>query len=99
MHTKEEGSDEQDEDEDEYDAESNVEEVQAAYTLFTHGQKGPITIAHLRRVAKELKEDVPDDVLKDMILMANGGVKGKDVGGVNIEDFESIMRRAGISFG
>lgn len=99
MHTKEDG-DEEDEDE-EYQAESNVEELSAAYRLFTHGGAGPITLAHLRRVAKELREDVPDDVLKDMILEANGGVKGRgrDVGGVTLEEFESIMKRAGLSFG
>jgi len=99
MHTKEEGSEE--EDDEEYQAESNAEEVSAAYKLFTHGGAGPITVAHLRRVAKELREDVPDDVLKDMILEANGGVKGKgrDIGGVSLEDFESVMKRAGLSFG
>ncbi|PVH99436.1 EF-hand superfamily Ca2+-modulated protein [Periconia macrospinosa] len=82
--------------------ESNAQEVQAAFRLFTHGGAGPITLAHLRRVAKELKEDVPDSVLRDMILEANGGVKGKgkgkDVGSVGIEEFESVMKRAGISF-
>ncbi|EDU48865.1 FRQ1 Ca2+-binding protein EF-Hand superfamily [Pyrenophora tritici-repentis] len=100
IHTKEHGSDE-DEDEGGYQGESNAEEVNAAYQLFTHGAAGPITLAHLRRVAKELREDVPDDVLRDMILEANGGVKGtgKDVGGVNLEDFESVMKRAGLSFG
>jgi Ca2+-binding EF-hand superfamily protein len=99
MHTKEEGS-EQDDDED-YQAENNAEELSAAYRLFTHGGAGPITVAHLRRVAKELREEVPDDVLKDMILEANGGVKGqgRDVGGVSLEEFESVMKRAGLSFG
>lgn len=99
MHTKEEG-DEEGEDE-EYQAESNTEELSAAYRLFTHGGAGPITLAHLRRVAKELREDVPDDVLKDMILEANGGVRGRgrDVGGVTLEEFEGIMKRAGLSFG
>jgi Ca2+-binding EF-hand superfamily protein len=99
MHTKEEGS-EDDEDE-EFQAESNAEEVSAAYRLFTHGSSGPITVAHLKRVAKELREDVPDDVLKDMILEANGGVKGQGshVGGVSLEEFESVMKRAGLSFG
>jgi Ca2+-binding EF-hand superfamily protein len=100
IHSKEQGSDEDGED-DEYQGESNAEEVSAAYQLFTHGAPGPITLAHLRRVAKELREDVPDDVLKDMILEANGGVKGqgRDVGGVSLEDFESVMKRAGLSFG
>jgi len=102
IHSKEHGSDEdEDEDEDGYQGESNAEEVSAAYQLFTHGASGPITLAHLRRVAKELREDVPDDVLRDMILEANGGVKGtgKDVGAVSLEDFESVMKRAGLSFG
>jgi Ca2+-binding EF-hand superfamily protein len=100
MHSQEQGSDEED-DEDEYQGESNPEEVSAAYRLFTHGSAGPITVAHLRRVAKELREDVSDDVLKDMILEANGGTnnQGRDVGGVNLEEFESVMKRAGLSFG
>ncbi|KAF2871531.1 hypothetical protein BDV95DRAFT_594632 [Massariosphaeria phaeospora] len=101
IHNKEESPDEDDE-EDEYHEESNEEEVRAAYTLFTHGGPGPITLAHLRRVAKELREDVPDDVLKDMIREANGGGKGKgkarDVGGVGLEEFESVMKRAGLTF-
>ena len=99
--SSEEKSDDEDEDGDDYQGESNAEEVSAAYQLFTHGAPGPITLGHLRRVAKELREDVPDDVLKDMILEANGGVKGqgKDVGGVSLEDFESVMKRAGLSFG
>ncbi|KAI8931860.1 hypothetical protein NX059_010766 [Plenodomus lindquistii] len=105
MHTQDQGSDDDEDDDDEYDGEigneSNAEEVSAAYRLFTRGASGPITLAHLRRVAKELKEDVSDDVLKDMILEANGGVKGKgrDVGGVSIEEFESVLKRAGLSFG
>jgi len=100
IHSKEQGSDEEDDDDD-FQGESNAEEVSAAYKLFTHGAAGPITLGHLRRVAKELREDVPDEVLKDMIIEANGGVKGqeKDVGGVSLEDFESVMKRAGLSFG
>jgi Ca2+-binding EF-hand superfamily protein len=57
-------------------------------------------LAHLRRVAKELREDVSDDILKDMIREANDGVKGKnrDPGGVGLEEFEAVMKRAGLSF-
>lgn len=101
LHSKEEGSHEEEDDDDEYQEESNAEEVKAAYKLFTHGGPGPITLAHLRRVAKELREDVPDELLKDMILEANGGAKqrGTDVGGVGLEDFESVMKRAGLTFG
>jgi Ca2+-binding EF-hand superfamily protein len=106
IHSKDDDAAEEDEDQDDeyqYHQESNIEEVKAAFTLFTHGGPGPITIAHLRRVARELKEDVSDDVLRDMIREANGGVKGngkgKDVGGVGLEDFESVMKRAGLTFG
>lgn len=106
IHSKDEDEDEdnegdEDNDEENYHSESNQEEVRAAFRLFTHGAPGPITLAHLRRVAKELKEDVPDDVLMDMIREANGGVKGKgkDVGSVGEEEFESVLRRAGVSFG
>ena len=72
-------------------------EVRAAYTLFTHGGPGPITLSHLRRVAKELREEVPDNVLRDMILEANGGVEGTgNTGTVGLEEFEEVMRRAGV---
>jgi hypothetical protein len=48
----------------------------------------------LKRVAAALKEDVSDDLLKDMILEANGGAGvGK---GVERGDFEEVMRRAGV---
>ena len=81
--------------------ESRREEVEEAFGLFTKmsgkggGADGPrITLGTLRRVAKELKEDVSDDVLKSMILEANGG---SGVGrGVDVEEFESIMKRAGV---
>jgi Ca2+-binding EF-hand superfamily protein len=98
MHSKEAGSDEDmdDDDDSNFQGESNAEEVSAGYQLFTHGGAGPITLGHLRRVAKELREDVPDEVLRDMILEANGGVrgKGKDVGGVSLEEFESVLKGA-----
>lgn len=102
LHSKETGSDEDmdDDDDDNYRGDSNAEEVSAGFQLFTHGGPGPITLGHLRRIAKELREDVPDEVLRDMILEANGGVRGnKDVGGVTLQDFESVMKRAGLSFG
>lgn len=94
----EEGED--DEDDEDYHQESNAEEVQAAYRLFTHGGPGPITLAHLRRVAKELREEVPDELLKDMIREANGGMNSKgNPGGVGLDEFESVMKRAGLTFG
>lgn len=53
-----------------------------------------ITLASLKRVAKALKEDVDEALLKDMILEANGG---RGIGsGVDKGEFEGVMRRAGV---
>lgn len=74
--------------------ESKAEEVSDAFKLFTRGTNGPITILHLRRIAKELKEDVSDEMLRNMVLEANGGAGLHK--GVGMEDFEGVMTRAGI---
>jgi len=69
------------------------EELQKAYRLFTNGGDGPIRLADLRRIANELKEEVTDEQLKDMLTEACT----KDVGrGVDIKDFEGVMKRAGV---
>ena len=71
-------------------------EVEDAFRLFTAmgGEDGKITLGCLKRVAKELKEDVPEQVMRDMLLEANGG---SGIGrGVGIKDFEGVMRRAGV---
>ena len=79
--------------------ETKAEEVDTAFQLFTHGQVNTdgdtvINLNDLRAVARTLKEDVSDDVLKAMILEANGG---KGIGkGVDVEDFRAIMTRAGV---
>ncbi|BCS19406.1 EF-hand superfamily Ca2+-modulated protein [Aspergillus puulaauensis] len=69
-------------------------EVDTAFQLFTRGTDGPITLSHLRRIARELKEDSGDALLRDMILEANGGA-GVDAG-VSLEQFHEIMLRAGV---
>ena len=64
MHSKEAGSDEDmDDDDSNFQGESNKEEVSAGYQLFTHGGAGPITLGHLRRVAKEIGDRLEDDEL------------------------------------
>lgn len=74
--------------------EQKNEELEHAYALFTRGQEGPITITMLKRVARDLNEDISEDGLRDMILEANGG---KGLGrGVDRGEFESVMRRAGV---
>ncbi|KAI0167100.1 calmodulin [Hypoxylon sp. FL1284] len=75
-----------------------ADEVDEAFRLFTGAgsgddNEGPLTLAHLKRVAMTLKQDVDDQLLKDMILEANGGAGvGKGVGRA---EFEDVMRRAG----
>jgi hydroxyacylglutathione hydrolase len=76
------------------DSGAQDEEVEAAFRLFTNGTDGPIQISHLKRVAASLKEDVSEDLLKDMILEANGG--GGLGKGVQREEFAMVMRRAGV---
>lgn len=74
------------------DPEAQSEEVRKAYMLFTKGQERDININDLRRVARELREDVPENILKDMLREATGG----GLGGVGMEDFEGVMQRAGV---
>lgn len=70
-------------------------EVDDAYKLFTRGGNGPISLNHLRRIARDLKEDsVDDELLKDMIREANGGA-GLSAG-VTLEQFHDVMKRAGV---
>ncbi|ELQ44282.1 hypothetical protein MCOR27_004767 [Pyricularia oryzae] len=91
-------------------SDAHVRQVDDAFALFTTTRRNDnddsnlsllgngdsvITMAHLRRVASMLNDDeVDDDLLRDMILEANGGA---GVGrGVNRHEFEAVMRRAGV---
>ncbi|KAI1429429.1 hypothetical protein F5Y12DRAFT_402187 [Xylaria sp. FL1777] len=57
------------------------------------GETDVLTLAHLKRIAMTLKQDVDEALLRDMILEANGGA---GVGrGVSKSEFEEVMRRAG----
>ncbi|KAI0194004.1 ef-hand superfamily Ca2+-modulated protein [Xylaria flabelliformis] len=75
-------------------------EVDEAFRLFTGagssaggGDAELLTLAHLKRIAMTLKQDVDEAVLRDMILEANGGA---GIGrGVTRAEFEEVMRRAG----
>jgi hypothetical protein len=52
-------------------------------------------LSHLRRITRDLKEDsVDDNLLKDMILEANGGAGLSS--GVTLEQFHDVMVRAGV---
>ncbi|KAI1115820.1 EF-hand [Nemania sp. NC0429] len=75
-------------------------EVDEAFRLFAGAGTGAeedntptLTLAHLKRIAMTLKQDVDEALLRDMILEANGGA---GVGrGVSRSEFEEVMRRAG----
>ncbi|KAI0914096.1 hypothetical protein F4823DRAFT_574568 [Ustulina deusta] len=76
-------------------------EVDEAFRLFTGAGSGGggggdadvLTLAHLKRIAMTLKQDVDEALLRDMVLEANGGA---GVGrGVSRSEFEEVMRRAG----
>lgn len=74
--------------------ETKDEEVEAAFKLFTSGTERPITFSDLRRVAGLLNQEVSDDVLRAMILEANGG---NGIGrGVDMDQFREVMGRAGV---
>ncbi|KAK7910795.1 hypothetical protein PG985_013276 [Apiospora marii] len=84
--------------------ETHAAEVDEAFRLFVgnnpstennaDGDAPTLTLGHLKRVAMTLKQDVDDQLLKDMILEANGGA---GVGrGVGRAEFEEVMRRAGV---
>lgn len=75
------------------DPDGDAEEVERAFQLFARGRE-MITLERLRQVAKELREDVAEGTLRDMIREANGG--GNVAGGVGREEFEGVMRRAGV---
>ncbi|KAH7395965.1 hypothetical protein BKA64DRAFT_709337 [Cadophora sp. MPI-SDFR-AT-0126] len=75
-------------------SDSHNKEVDEAFAMFNPKGDGKITLATLRRVANMLKEDVDDELLRRMILEANGGAGVAE--GVNREEFEGIMRRAGL---
>lgn len=80
-------------------SDAHAHEVDEAFALFTGAAGGGegggvITVAHLKRVAAVLKEEVDDALLRDMILEANGGAGvGK---GVRKSEFDHVMRRAGV---
>ncbi|KAL9613919.1 MAG: hypothetical protein Q9204_008865, partial [Flavoplaca sp. TL-2023a] len=88
--------------------EEKAGEIEEAFQLFLgEGRKGGrktgedddegvevITMQTLNRVAKILKEDVDEKVLRDMILEANGGAGVRK--GVGRREFGEVMMRAGV---
>lgn len=76
-------------------SDSHAREVDEAFKLFTNGTgETRITLETLKKVAKSLREEPEEELLRDMILEANGGA---GIGrGVEKDEFERILRRAGV---
>ncbi|EPE34629.1 EF-hand [Glarea lozoyensis ATCC 20868] len=77
-------------------SDTHAAEVAEAFGLFMAKFEGEekITLEVLRGVARDIRVEVEEDVLRDMILEANGG---RGVGeGVGMREFEEVGRRAGI---
>eukprot|EP00043_Microstomoeca_roanoka_P027311 m.14123 g.14123 ORF g.14123 m.14123 type:complete len:169 (+) comp7514_c0_seq1:202-708(+) len=64
-----------------------IEEVMKAFKLFDEDQTGKISVGNLRRVARELGEDIPDEELKAMVEEFDQDGDGE----INEEEFLAIM--------
>jgi Ca2+-binding EF-hand superfamily protein len=80
------------EEEEAEDDERDAAEIRWVYGLFTKGAPGPISAAHLRRVARDIRAEVDDQSLRDMIVLANGNLSGGWKRGVAYNEFEEFVR-------
>jgi len=67
----------------------NKEEIVKAFKLFDDDGTEKITLKNLRRVAKEIGENMTDQELSEMIAEADTDADG----GVTLSDFMQIMKR------
>lgn len=65
------------------------EEMLKAFKLFDEDETGKITFKNLKRVAKELGENITDEELQEMIEVADRDGDGE----VNEEEFIRIMQK------
>mmetsp|Transcript_22740 Transcript_22740/g.3741 ORF Transcript_22740/g.3741 Transcript_22740/m.3741 type:complete len:123 (-) Transcript_22740:32-400(-) len=64
-------------------------DVDKLFRLFDDDRTGYVTIENLKRIARELGENVNDDDLKEMIERADTTGTGR----VNMDDFYNIMTK------
>ena len=69
-----------------------LEEIKKAFRLFDSEEKGKITFNDLKRVAKELGENMSDDELQEMIDEADRDGDGA----INEEDFIRVMKKTNL---
>ncbi|KAK7790515.1 hypothetical protein R5R35_005261 [Gryllus longicercus] len=68
------------------------EEIAKAFKLFDDDDTGTISFRNLKRVAKELGEDINDEELQEMIEEADRDGDGE----VNFDDFMKVMKKANL---
>jgi len=68
------------------------EEIMKAFRLFDDDDSGTINFAKLKRVAKELGENMSDDELQEMIDEADRDGDGV----INLDDFMRIMKKTNL---
>lgn len=68
------------------------EEIMKAFRLFDDDETGKITFKNLKRVAKELGENISDEELQEMIDEADRDGDGE----VSEEEFFRIMKKSGM---
>ncbi|KAJ3391377.1 Centrin-1 [Entophlyctis sp. JEL0112] len=68
------------------------EEIRKAFRLFDDDETGRITFKNLKRVAKELGENLTDEELQEMIDEADRDGDGE----INEDEFFRIMRKTGM---
>ena len=64
-------------------------DLERVYRLFDDKRTGEITVDNLRRVAKELGEDIPDEELREIIVRADLNGDGK----LTFEDFYAVITK------
>merc|ERR550519_842041 len=68
------------------------EEILKAFKLFDDDETGKITFANIKRVAKELGENLTDEELQEMIDEADKNGDGE----VNQDEFLRIMKKTSL---
>ena len=72
----------------------SAEEIEKAYSLFCDNLETGITFESLKRLAKEIEEEISDEELREMLEEASKkNTKGEDLV-ISKADFKQVLNRA-----